>query len=334
MAGKKRGNRRPGKSERKIGQLQIDIEAEYDYDNIFKTWLSEEIIEEFSEKENKVLNHYLPHRPVIKTHGTTKIRPVFDASACKKGSPSLNQCLEKGPNLIELVPSSPNRFREYEIDVVSDVKQVFLQIGINELDRNYFHFLWIREGELITFLHCRVVFGLACSPFLLAAVINLILIKALEKAKMDIDSGWSVSSVEKLRQSFYVDNCVTSVESEVERDKFERETKAIMATGNFDLRRCESTGDCSIGETSLVIGLLWNKKKDVISINPAVLNLENQKNVTKRTMSSAAHRVFDSIGFSSPVTLLPKLLLQELWAKKKTGSLLLMINVARYLPHG
>lgn len=99
-----------------------------DYDNIFNTWLSEGIIEEVSEKEKKGLNHYLPHRLVIKSHGTTKIRPFFDASACKKRSPSLNQCLEKGPNLIELVPLSLNRYLEYEIGVVSDVKQAFLQI--------------------------------------------------------------------------------------------------------------------------------------------------------------------------------------------------------------
>ena len=35
--------------------------------------------------------HCLPHRPVFKSYGSTKIRPVFDASAQKKGYPSLNQ---------------------------------------------------------------------------------------------------------------------------------------------------------------------------------------------------------------------------------------------------
>jgi len=38
--------------------------------------------------------HYLPHRPVVKESGTTKVRPVFDASARERGQPSLNQCLE------------------------------------------------------------------------------------------------------------------------------------------------------------------------------------------------------------------------------------------------
>ncbi|KYM96053.1 hypothetical protein ALC62_13304 [Cyphomyrmex costatus] len=44
------------------------------YDNVFKEWLSEGVIEKVP-GEGSVLGHYLPHRPVVKTHGTTKIRP-------------------------------------------------------------------------------------------------------------------------------------------------------------------------------------------------------------------------------------------------------------------
>lgn len=289
----------------------------HDYDKVIQEWLSEGIIEIVSKTENKnPNNHYLPHRPVIKEHSTTKIRPVFDASSHEKDSPSLNQCLEKGPNLIELVPSALNRFREFEIGVVSDIKKAFFQIGINQSDRDYLRFLWVKDGQLITFRHCRVVFGLICSPFLLAAVINLVLIRALERAKADNEACWSIKTIEKLQSSFYVDNCITSVESELEREKFEREARSIMTSGKFDLRGWESTGDSSANETSLVLGLLWNKRRDVISINPALVPVESSENVTKREMLSASHRIFDPIGFSSPVTLLPKLLLQELWSEK------------------
>src|SRR5438132_3738692 len=49
--------------------------------------------------------YYLRHRPVIKEESRrTKVRPVFDASAHRKHEPSLNDCLEKGPNLLELIP--------------------------------------------------------------------------------------------------------------------------------------------------------------------------------------------------------------------------------------
>lgn len=37
-------------------------------------------------------------------HVTTKLRPVFDASSKEKNQLSLNDCLQKGENLIELIP--------------------------------------------------------------------------------------------------------------------------------------------------------------------------------------------------------------------------------------
>ena len=71
------------------------------------------------ERDN--FSHYLPHRPVVKmSSSATKIRPVFDASARDKQYPSLNQCLEKAPDLIEFIPSILLRFREKAIGVTAD----------------------------------------------------------------------------------------------------------------------------------------------------------------------------------------------------------------------
>lgn len=63
---------------------QADLYNEYDA--IFKSWLAEGIIEEVQGLEVK--SYYLPHRPVIKEGSTIRIRPVFDASARTKDSPS------------------------------------------------------------------------------------------------------------------------------------------------------------------------------------------------------------------------------------------------------
>ncbi|GFS63442.1 integrase catalytic domain-containing protein [Trichonephila clavipes] len=96
-----------------------------EYQDVLDLWLSGRIIEDVNhDKENFV--HYLPHRPVIKENSTSKIRPVFDASARTKGSPSLNDCLEKGPNFIEVIPTILNRFRKYKIGVISDIEKSFL----------------------------------------------------------------------------------------------------------------------------------------------------------------------------------------------------------------
>ncbi|XP_011687756.1 PREDICTED: uncharacterized protein LOC105449964 [Wasmannia auropunctata] len=81
-----------------------------EYNAVLNNWLTEDIIEKVPIQEVTRKEFYLPHRPVIKIEGTTKIRPVFDASAKMGDSPSLNQCLEAGPNLIELIPTLLHRF--------------------------------------------------------------------------------------------------------------------------------------------------------------------------------------------------------------------------------
>ncbi|XP_070524563.1 uncharacterized protein [Cardiocondyla obscurior] len=244
------------------------------YDEVFKQWLAEGIIEEVFDDENKTAGHYLPHRSIIKAYGTTKIRPVFGASASSKGNPSLNQCLETGPNLIELIPSALNRFREKEIRTVND--------------------------RLVVYRHCRVVFGLTCSPFLLTAIIEL----HLSNLSKDKDTAT------KLKKSFYVDNCVTSVDSVDEIETFVKNATSIMAKGGFELRGWENSGKRA---TSFVLSVLWHKERDVILINPALLKTNQSEILTKRQILSATHRIFDPIGFTCPVSLFPKILLRKLW---------------------
>ncbi|GFW13388.1 DUF1758 domain-containing protein [Trichonephila clavipes] len=80
------------------------------YGEVFDYWLNLGIIEKILQGKIGGV-HYLPHRPVIKAGSTTSIRPVFNASSHVLGSPSLNNCLSTGPNLIEIIPTILNRFR-------------------------------------------------------------------------------------------------------------------------------------------------------------------------------------------------------------------------------
>lgn len=114
----------------------------------------------------------MPHRPVIKMSSeTTKVRPVFDTSASEKGKPSLNQCLVKGPNLIELIPDILDKFRFFPVGVSADIEKAFLQLGISPKDRDYLRFYYPSDEEELVYRHCRVVFGVSCSPYLLGASI-------------------------------------------------------------------------------------------------------------------------------------------------------------------
>ncbi|GFQ88425.1 pro-Pol polyprotein [Trichonephila clavata] len=88
---------------------------------IFKEWKNEDFIEDSGEGPG----HYLPHRGVFKNESTTKIRPVFDVSCKSRGNHSLNDCLMKGPNLQDLIPSVLKKFREKTFGFVSDIKKAF-----------------------------------------------------------------------------------------------------------------------------------------------------------------------------------------------------------------
>ncbi|GFW16376.1 integrase catalytic domain-containing protein [Trichonephila clavipes] len=125
-----------------------------------------------------------------------KIRPVFDASTRDKNQPSLNDCLNRGPNLIELIPDIFDKFRLYTIGLSSDIEKAFLQLSIIPEHRDYLRFFLPTVKETKIYRHCRVVFGICSSPFLLSACIDHLLKNS--PARFD-------DVTQKLKHSFYVD---------------------------------------------------------------------------------------------------------------------------------
>ena len=147
-----------------------------EYDAIIKEQVELGMVEPVAklEKANKV--HYLPHQAVIcKDAATSKAHIVYDASSKEsKIGTSLNDCLHVGPSLNPLLYSILLRFRENRIPLVGDIEKAFLNVEVDEADRDCLRFLWVSnvEGdnaETLVYRFCRVVFGLNASPFLLNA---------------------------------------------------------------------------------------------------------------------------------------------------------------------
>ena len=68
---------------------------------------------------------------------TTKLRIVFDASSrATSEDPSLNDCLYSGPALTPTIFKILLRFRERKITLVGDIEKAFLNIKVQEQDRN------------------------------------------------------------------------------------------------------------------------------------------------------------------------------------------------------
>jgi hypothetical protein len=131
------------------------------------------VIEEV--QSESICGHYLPHCAVYRPSSkTTPLRPVFDASCKIDQNKSLNECLYKSPNLLDLLASFILRFRE-NTKAFTDIRRAFLNIWLAEEDRDYLHFLWWYNHDVLqkrTFRHQSVVFGSRSSPYLLNAVIQ------------------------------------------------------------------------------------------------------------------------------------------------------------------
>ena len=97
---------------------------------------------------------------------------------------------------------------------------------------------------MITYRHRRVVFGVCSSPFILGATINLHLNNYLKSIEGDDSVEKSnYVNVLKLKHSFYVDNCVTSVNDLKDLYSFMHDAKTVMELGLFNLRGWEYTND-------------------------------------------------------------------------------------------
>ncbi|GFT25692.1 uncharacterized protein TNCV_1965781 [Trichonephila clavipes] len=105
------------------------------YEAVFHSWQNEDIIEEVQNVADKKNGHYLPHHPVYNDNSTTKIRPVFDGSAKEKNSSSINECLEKGPNMVELIPTTVNKFRLRNLAKFN--LRGWVHTGVSEAEKRY-----------------------------------------------------------------------------------------------------------------------------------------------------------------------------------------------------
>ena len=202
-------------------KLDRDADLSCRYNSVLQDMENDGIIEEVPEDEivSPHPTYYMPRRPVVKDgSSTTKVRPVFDASAPSRNGVSLNDCLETGPNLIPSLPEILIRFRRWKVAFTADITKAFLQIRIRESDRDVSRFLWKVHGCVRVMRFTRVPFGNKSSPFLLNATI---------KYHLDTYPA-SNSVVQELQENLYVDDLLTGADSDAEGCDMIREADAIM----------------------------------------------------------------------------------------------------------
>ena len=266
--------------------------------------------------------HYIPHHGVKKESSTTPVRIVYDCSSRQSPLvPSLNDCLESAPPDLNDVSSILLRFRMNKFAISTDIEKAFLNVSLDEKDRDFTRFFWISDpsepkSPLTTFRFRSVLFGATCSPFIL----NATLLKHLERH----NDNW-VSEI--LKRDLYVDNIITSLSNETDVLRFFQDTRCLMADAGFNLRswnsnsaqlRSLATDQDALDSDKLtkVLGLRWDAVRDEMSFQHSPIPTCNS--ITKRQILQYTARVNDPLGLLSPVTIKAKIFLQNLWKGKFT----------------
>ena len=264
-----------------------------EYEAYGKQWESDGVIRSL-ENAVRCEDYYLPHRGVWNKN---KLRVVVDGSARGKDGRSINEHLHTGPNLIPKIPEILTAFRLWEYPVNNDIQKAFLQVRVNEEDQQYLRTIWIEDGQEIVRQFARLPFGLNSSPWLLQA--------SLEHLFDDKLAGpeWVRT---QLKQSFYVDDLVTSLRTPEEKRSFKLETQRLMNTAGFQLKEWEVS--------EKILGMGYDIHADRLSVRVETTEIPDV--ITKRTALSLVHGFFDPIGILSPWMVQGRLICRDTWKAK------------------
>lgn len=271
---------------------------------------------------------YIPHHGVYHPK-KNKIRVVFDCNVSYQGF-SLNGQLLQGPNLTNTLLGVLNRFRRQPFAIMADIESMFYQVRVQEKDADLLRFLWWPEGSLeeetVEYRMCVHLFGATSSPSCSCF--------ALRRIVEDQQNETTEKATQTLLTSFYVDDCLTSVETEQEAITLARDLISLCSKGGFKLTKWMSNSraflssvpeqeraievktldlDSGLLPVERALGVTWCTETDTFSFN---INVQN-KPATRRGILSVVGSVYDPLGFLSPFVLPAKLLLRDLCKERR-----------------
>ena len=263
--------------------------------------------------------YYMPHRPVVKeSSSSTRIRPVFDASAPSYNNVSLNDLLDTGPPLNPDIVEILIRFRRWPIAMTSDITKAFLQISVNKSDRDVHRFLLLAmiDGKPVV-RHMRFTqlpFGNTASPFLLNATIrhHLSLYPESPIIKELVDNmfvdNW-LSGGDTLEEAFTNHKVALEIFGHANMPLTQWHSNSKDLSSNFDeLAKLDESRSMVVS----VLGMSWLPSSDCFSFESFIYN--NVEIVaTKRALLSVIAKLFDPLGFLSPFVMHAKILFQDCW---------------------
>ncbi|CAM4729270.1 unnamed protein product [Leuciscus chuanchicus] len=224
-------------AEHRLRCLEKRLKKDNQYHKDYVAFMEDIIARGDAEKvpESEVTNQttwYIPHHGVYHPQKPGKIRVVFDCSA-KFQNTSLNEHLLTGPDLTNILVGVLCRFRKGQVAIMCDVEWMFHQFHVAPRDQDYLRFLWWERGNMEappSVFRMKVhLFGAASSP----GCANF----GLKHLAAEGEGKFSEATVRFIQRNFYVDDGLTSLDSEEEAIELVREARDLCSNGKLHLHK-------------------------------------------------------------------------------------------------
>ena len=269
---------------------------------------------------------YIPHHHIERPESlSTKLRVVFNASAVTltfNKQMSLNDTLYTGPKLQRDICTILLTFRLNEVALCCDITKMFRCILIAPHHLEYQRILWrFNQGEPIREYKLKTVtYGTTPAPYLALRVLQ----QLAEDEKHNYPRAAQV-----LMSDTFVDDFVTGCKSVKEAISLQQELTLLLNAGGFKLHKWMSNNTKVLehlpetdinptamfldsDETTKILGLRYQPCSDYFSYSVDPIS----HSCTERNMLSDIFKVYDPLGWLSPITIKIKCLIQELWKLK------------------
>jgi len=166
---------------------------------------------------------------------------------------------------------------------------------------------------------CRLTFRVRCSPYIATQVLRHL-------AETHAESHPAAS---KAIRDAYVDDYLSGAFTVEEAVRIRTEICELLSTAGMTLRKMRSSSDSLIKtipkdivetENLLIsptdkpikaLGIHWDVSADEFIVT--TFQIDPEQNITKRSIASNLGKVYDILGFFSPVTIAGKILLKQIW---------------------
>ena len=210
------------------------------YRSQIEDMLNRGVARKVSEKE---LQEYTGTKFCISHHdvmnprsASTPMRVVFNSSARTKGGMSLNDCLAKGPCLLNELLGILMRFRQEQFAFIGDISKMFHSIEIPIHDQMTHLFFW-RDMQLDKNPEIFAMTALNMGDKPASAIAQTALRMTAEEAAEEFPEA-----SEMIMRNSYMDDIPASAESKVAGMKLMKDAETLLAAKNFKIKNWTFSG--------------------------------------------------------------------------------------------